>query len=81
MSTLYTGAIAVLAAAWTGRGSSGGQEERMAAALDDFLDFALGSRHLYRFPGGSGWTRPTSARSATGRPGGSSGGWPRNKRS
>ncbi|MBE1590028.1 hypothetical protein ACFPOI_03295 [Nonomuraea angiospora] len=49
MSTLYTGAIAVLAAAWTGRVSSGGLEERMAAALDDFLGFALGSRHLYRF--------------------------------
>ncbi|MEW1839348.1 helix-turn-helix domain-containing protein [Nonomuraea angiospora] len=27
-----------LAAAWTGRVSSGGLEERMAAALDDFLD-------------------------------------------
>ncbi|AQZ66847.1 Transcriptional regulator, TetR family [[Actinomadura] parvosata subsp. kistnae] len=44
-----------LAAAWTGRVSSGGLEERMAAALDDFLDFALGSRHLYRFLVSDAW--------------------------
>ncbi|MEV0167029.1 TetR/AcrR family transcriptional regulator [Nonomuraea fuscirosea] len=28
---------------------SGGLEERMSAALDGFLDFALGDPHLYRF--------------------------------
>ncbi|WP_433437416.1 TetR/AcrR family transcriptional regulator [Nonomuraea sp. CA-141351] len=38
-----------LAAMWTRRSSSGDWDERVSAALDDFLDFALGSPHLYEF--------------------------------
>ncbi|MFI7637794.1 TetR/AcrR family transcriptional regulator [Nonomuraea sp. NPDC049400] len=38
-----------LATTWTRRSPSGSWDERVSAALDDFLDFALGSPHLYRF--------------------------------
>ncbi|QFY06135.1 TetR family transcriptional regulator [Nonomuraea phyllanthi] len=38
-----------LATMWTERAASGDWEERASAALDDFLDFALGNPHLYRF--------------------------------
>ncbi|MFC5833020.1 TetR/AcrR family transcriptional regulator [Nonomuraea insulae] len=44
-----------LGAAWAGRPSTGGLEERMSAALDGFLDFALGSPHLYRFLISDAW--------------------------
>jgi AcrR family transcriptional regulator len=45
-----------LAEAWTRRSPSGGLEDRMSAALDDFLDFALGSPHLYRFLTSDAWS-------------------------
>ncbi|MER6003014.1 TetR/AcrR family transcriptional regulator [Nonomuraea angiospora] len=38
-----------LAESWRQRSPSGTWDERCMAALDDFLDFALGSPHLYRF--------------------------------
>ncbi|MFC4111820.1 TetR/AcrR family transcriptional regulator [Nonomuraea zeae] len=45
-----------LAEAWTRRSSSGGTlEERISGALDDFLDVALGSPHLYRFLISDAW--------------------------
>jgi AcrR family transcriptional regulator len=45
-----------LAAAWTRRSSAGGKlEERISGALDDFLDVALGSPHLYRFLMSDAW--------------------------
>ncbi|GGT24331.1 TetR/AcrR family transcriptional regulator [Nonomuraea spiralis] len=46
-----------LAEAWTRRPDAGGLEERFAAALDDFLDFALGSPHLYHFLTSDAWAR------------------------
>ncbi|SEG99630.1 DNA-binding transcriptional regulator, AcrR family [Nonomuraea solani] len=44
-----------LAEAWTLRSSSGELADRMSVALDDFLDFALGSPHLYRFLTSDAW--------------------------
>ncbi|WP_188190997.1 TetR/AcrR family transcriptional regulator [Nonomuraea sp. SYSU D8015] len=45
-----------LAEAWVRRSPSGGMEERISAALDDFLDFALGRPHLYRFLMSDAWS-------------------------
>ncbi|MEV4391882.1 TetR/AcrR family transcriptional regulator [Nonomuraea sp. NPDC049607] len=46
-----------LAEAWARRPRTGGLEERVRAALDDFLDFALGSPHLYHFLTSDAWAR------------------------
>ncbi|MEV4369172.1 TetR/AcrR family transcriptional regulator [Nonomuraea sp. NPDC049637] len=46
-----------LAEAWTRRPGTGDVEERMMAALDDLLDFALGSPHLYNFLTSDAWAR------------------------
>ncbi|MEO3886007.1 TetR/AcrR family transcriptional regulator [Nonomuraea sp. B5E05] len=45
-----------LAAEWRRRSPSGDLMERISATLDDFLDFALGNRHLYRFLVLDAWT-------------------------
>ncbi|MFI9589591.1 TetR/AcrR family transcriptional regulator [Nonomuraea sp. NPDC052265] len=46
-----------LAEAWARRPRTGGLEERIVAALDDFLDFALGSPHLYNLLTSDSWAR------------------------
>ncbi|TDC97582.1 TetR/AcrR family transcriptional regulator [Nonomuraea deserti] len=45
-----------LAAEWRRRSPSGDLLERISAALDDFLDFALGNRHLFQFLILDAWT-------------------------
>ncbi|MEV0380187.1 TetR/AcrR family transcriptional regulator [Nonomuraea sp. NPDC050643] len=40
---------------WTRRLPGGGLAERVSVALDHFLDFALGSPHLYRFLISDAW--------------------------
>ncbi|NBE97646.1 TetR/AcrR family transcriptional regulator [Nonomuraea sp. KC401] len=45
-----------LAAQWRRRSSPGDLGERISAALDDFLDFALGDRHLFQFLILDAWT-------------------------
>jgi AcrR family transcriptional regulator len=45
-----------LAERWIRHTPAGGLEERVSAALDGFLDFALGDPHLYRFLILDAWT-------------------------